>query len=64
MTHPKPWAELGISEGWYNRVRNARVTPSPTLALRIYDLTGEQVGILRDLSNEEIEKVRKNVDAR
>ena len=53
---------IGISRSWYAQIRHKKVTPNIVMGLRIYDVTGEQYGILAGLSKDAIEDIRKNVD--
>jgi len=57
-----PWRTLGISRSWYFYVTKGHRTPSPRLALRWYDLTGERYGILAGLDGQAIDALRVNLE--
>lgn len=60
MTHP--WTTLGISRSWYFAIRSGVRRPSTRVALALYDLTGEQTGVLQGLDEGAITAIRRGLE--
>lgn len=56
-------AKAGISESYATQVLDGSRTPSLAKAFEIYDKTGHQFGLLKDLSAETIEQLRPKAAA-
>lgn len=53
---------LGISRSHLWSIRDGRYKPSPKLALGLYRLTGEQLGILKGLDEAAITQIAANIE--
>jgi len=56
-----PWTTLGISRSWYFAIRSGERRPSTRVALALYDLTGEQTGVLVGLDEDAIAAIRRGL---
>lgn len=53
----------GINRVYAWQLLNDKRSPSPEMALRIYEQTGLQLGLLEGLDEEAIERIRANARA-
>lgn len=58
VIHAKRLQELGVSKPYSHQLASGARTPSPALALRIFDATGWRLGRLKTASDEDIRALR------